>query len=68
MVGFVSFRVLSCILRNIISFLLFNSTHFGLILKTGKGMHVGYPLPRFLGNFYVKVDQVTMYYIEPGNW
>jgi len=57
MVGFVPCCVLTCIIRNI-SFLLFKSTHLGLIFK--KGMHVEI--------FYVKVDQVTMYYIGLGNW
>ena len=37
-----------------------------LDLSLKKGMHVGYPMRRYLR--YVKVDQVTMYYIGPGNW
>ena len=45
MVGFVSCRVLSCIIRNIL-FLLFKSSHLWLIFK--KGIHVGYPMRRFL--------------------
>ena len=61
MVGFVSCRVLSCIIR-CISFLLFKLTYRELIFK--KSMHVGYPMGRFLR--YVNVDQVTMYYIGPG--
>jgi len=65
MVGFVSCRVLSCIIRNI-SFLLFKSTHLGLIFK--KRYACGVPYAAVFEIFYVKVDQVTMYYIGPGNW
>ena len=65
MVGFVSCRVLSCIIRNI-SFLLFKSTHLGLIIK--KGYACGVPYAAVFEIFYVKVDQVIMYYIGPANW
>jgi len=55
----------SCIIRNI-SFLLFKSTHLGLIFK--KRYACGVPYAAVFEIFYVKVDQVTMYYIGPGNW
>ena len=46
--------------------LLFKSTHLGLIFK--KRYTCGVPYAAVFKVFYVKVDQVTMYYIGPGNW
>ena len=65
MLGFVSCRVLSCIIHNI-SFLLFKSTHLRLIFKKRDACEV--PYAAVFEIFYVKVYQVTMYYIGPGNW
>ena len=47
-----------------ISFLLFKSTHLGLIFK--KRYACGVPYAAVFEIFSVKVDQVTMYYIGPG--
>jgi len=61
--------VLSSFLHNTqhtISFLLFKSTHLGLIFK--KRYACGVPYAAVFEIVYVKVDQVTMYYIGPGNW
>jgi len=66
MVGFVSCRVLSCITRNL-SFLLFKSTHLRLTGIFIKRYTCGVPYASVFEIFYVKVDQVTMYYIGPGN-
>jgi len=65
MVGLVLCRVPSGIIRNI-AFLLFKSTHLGLIFK--KGYACGVPYASVFEIFYVKVDQVIMYYVGPGNW
>jgi len=65
MVGFVSWRVLSCILRNLL-FLLFKSTHLGLIFIKRYACWV--PYAAVFEIVYVKGDKVTMNYIGPGNW
>jgi len=49
-----------------LSFLMFKSTHLGLIFKTRYAC--GVPYAAVFEIFYVKVDQVTMYYKGPGNW